>query len=158
MPTHFAVLSTDSRSSISQWFFIGAPLGMPAISISGDGRTLLISLSILEKIFSLTSNKAIPLSSITSVSVAQRPWAERPWRGIRVGTGCPYVILLGRTVTFSSQDFVSVRGRGPALVLELAAGNRWGRIVISSAEADQLAEMVDKARSKLPNDASSSSS
>ena len=64
--------------------------------------------------------------------------------------GLPFVILLGRTVSFSGQDCVAVYGRGPCLVIELVEGSAaWGRIVVSSDSADQLAAAILAARDKL---------
>lgn len=78
----------------------------------------------------------------------------RPWRGLRVGTGLPGVILLGRTVAWRcSADFVAVSGAGPALVVELRPHNRWGRLVLSTDGVEELAAAVTKAVAAARDDA-----
>jgi hypothetical protein len=53
------------------------------------------------------------------------------------------MVWLGQTA-----DFCAVFGRGPALVLELAPGAPWRRVVASAPEAEQLAAALQKALSE----------
>jgi hypothetical protein len=109
--------------------------------LEGD---LLLKLSLLERLGALRfSDVRVPLASIASVAVSHVPWEERPWRGVRVGTGFPWVILLGRMVTTSSADFVAVYGRRrPTLVLTLKPGCGWRVVVATLRDADAVAKQV----------------
>jgi hypothetical protein len=120
---------------------------MPRVSVE-DGAVR-IRLSPLERLGALHfGDVCVPLSSVASVHVVASPWHERPWRGLRLGTGLPGVILLGRCVALRprSVDFVAVRGwRAPALVLQLRAGARWRRVVVTAPDAQALAQRVRQA-------------
>ena len=68
----------------------------------------------------------------------------------------PLVILLGRTVTLGSKDFVAVYGRGkPTLVLELKPGAGWRAVVVTCANAESILKQVEAAATsaKLGGDA-----
>ena len=107
---------------------------------------MVLRLSLLERLGALTlGDVTVPFAHLAAASVAQRPWRDRPWRGLRVGTGLPFVLLLGRTAWLRSVDFVAVFGRGAALVLERAPGARWRRVVASAPDAEQLAAALQKA-------------
>jgi hypothetical protein len=120
---------------------------MPRVCIE-DGAVRL-RLSLLERLGALHfGDVCVPLSSVASVHVVASPWRERPWRGLRVGTGLPGVILLGRCVALRqrSVDFVAVRGwRAPALVLQLRAGARYRRVIVTAPDALALAQRVRQA-------------
>ena len=68
---------------------------MPTVRL--EEAALVLQLSSLECLGALHGSSTLPLADIDSVSVSLHPWKERPWRGVRVGTGCPYLILLGRS-------------------------------------------------------------
>jgi hypothetical protein len=120
------LLSAASSSSLS------APLS--------EESCLRFRLSFWEKVGALRfSDLLVPLSAVQTASVTHAPWADRPWRGLRVGTGLPLVVLLGRTVTLDSADFVAVYGRGRAtLVLELKPGSGFRAVVVTCGNAESL--------------------
>ena len=116
---------------------------MVLVSISNERDALLLELSRLEKLGALHGNLRVALSSIEAVTVCYQPWAERPWHGIRVGTGCPWVVLLGRTVHCGSVDFVAVYGRKtPACVIHLKPEAPEGlrAVIFTSPEAETVAK------------------
>ncbi len=109
-----------------------------------------VRLSLLEKLGALHGDLRVPLSAVASASACDAPWQQRPWRGLRVGTGLPWVFLLGRTVSLSSVDFCAVYGRGPALVLTLHGGHGFRCVVLTCADAEQLAQRINAALPPKP--------
>lgn len=86
----------------------------------------------------------MPLADIVAVAVSAQPWTERPWRRLRVGTGLPFVILVGRTCSRACTDSVAVY-RTPAVVLTLKPGARFRAVICSSADAEKVAAEVEAA-------------
>ncbi|MFE5670232.1 hypothetical protein ACFQ58_01355 [Agromyces sp. NPDC056523] len=83
---------------------------------------------------------------IRSAIITDDPWI---WiRGIRRrGTEVPLVIAVGVWKTHGGSDFVVVKGKRQAVVLELTGGE-FGRLVLSTNRAGEL---VEKLRVGLPN-------
>ena len=115
--------------------------------LPGDVPAVVLRLTWLERLGALVlGDVEVPLSQLAAARAVDRPWRERPWQGLRVGTGLPYVVLLGRMLWLGqTADFCAVFGRGPALVLELVPGAPWRRVVASAADAEQLAAALQKA-------------
>lgn len=107
-----------------------------------EGSTLEVRLTALEKLGAFSGNVRVPLSSIREVHVTDKPYSEL--RGIRVGTGIPWVIVLGRMLYGGGKDFVAIYGTGRTAVVELAAGEPYRRIMISDADA----RVVDELRAR----------
>ncbi len=91
---------------------------------------------------------------IRSATITDDPWI---WiRGIRRrGTEVPLVVAVGVWKYHGGSDFVIVKGKRPAVVLELAGGE-FTRVIVSTNHAAQLidslklgetAEVVDTAES-----------
>jgi hypothetical protein len=60
---------------------------------------------------------------------------------MRVGTGIPFVIVLGRMVYPGGTDFVAVYGTGRTTVVELEDGQAYRRLFVSGeggATADEI--------------------
>jgi hypothetical protein len=93
------------------------------------GNDLTVELSLLEKIGAISGGVSVPLSSVEDIRVVEKPYSEL--RGIRVGTGIPYVIVLGRMVYSGGKDFVAVYGTGPSVMVTLRDGQRYKRILLS---------------------------
>lgn len=127
------VLSSSRRMRVE---LVGSP---PA--------AVLLRLSLLERLGALLfRDVSVPLSQLRAASVSQRPWRDRPWRGLRVGTGLPFVVLLGRMLRWrGGADLACVVGQGPALVLDLEPGARWRRVVASAPDAEALAVALQAA-------------
>ena len=110
-----------------------------------------VQLSPAERLLALTWSFRVSLEDVETVRVSTHPWSERAslWSGLRVGTGLPYVVLLGRMVSWRRCTFVSVRGnRTPALVLDLHPGAAWERVVVATEEAVALADAIRAERDK----------
>jgi hypothetical protein len=85
----------------------------------------------------------VPLTAVVSARWTERPWAEL--RGSRApGTSIGRVIALGTWRHPTGRDFVAVYGRGPAVVVELA-GHRLSRLVLSTPDAEGLADDIEEA-------------
>ncbi|MRX43938.1 hypothetical protein [Agromyces kandeliae] len=84
---------------------------------------------------------------IRSAIITDDPWI---WvRGIRRrGTEMPLVIAVGVWKTHSGSDFVLVKGKRQAVVLELSDGE-FGRLVLSTSRA---AELIDRLKVGGPSD------
>ena len=123
---------------------------MPTVELSSDA--VHVRLSALEKLGALHGDLCIPLAQLASAESVAAPWQERPWRGLRVGTGLPRVILLGRMVSWNgSTDFCAIYGRrAPALVLHLRPGAHYRVVVVTQEDAPALARKINAA---LPPDA-----
>lgn len=108
-----------------------------------DGVTLEVRLSTLEKLGALSGNVRVPLSSVTAVRVTEKPYSEL--RGLRVGTGLPFVIVLGRMIYSGGKDFVAIYGTGRTVIVELGPGAPYRRILVSGADTG----IVDAIRARL---------
>ncbi|GGI45206.1 hypothetical protein BCL57_000845 [Agromyces flavus] len=77
---------------------------------------------------------------IRSATITDDPWI---WiRGIRRrGTEVPLVIAIGAWKTHGGSDFVVVKGKRQAVVLELAGGE-FARLVLSTNRAGELVEKL----------------
>jgi hypothetical protein len=82
---------------------------------------------------------------IRSATITDDPWI---WlRGIRRrGTEVPLVVAAGVWKTHGGSDFVLVKGKRQAVVLELAAGE-FARLVLSTSRASEL---IDKLKVDVP--------
>ena len=66
---------------------------MPSIDVNESCVT--ITLSWIEALGGFVRGvQTLPLSAVAKAWVAEHPWSDHPWRGIRVGTGCPCVVSL----------------------------------------------------------------
>lgn len=110
---------------------------MARLTIDGDQLTL--DLTGFEKLEGMHGNIKVPTSAVRAVRSVDDPWPEL--RGIRApGTGLPGVVAVGtRRDTGDQKDFAAVHGKGPAVVVELAEGAEWGRLVVTEDDADQVA-------------------
>jgi hypothetical protein len=73
------------------------------------------------------------------VRVTDKPYKEL--RGLRVGTGFPWVIVLGKMIYRGGKDFVAIYGTGRTVILELAAGEQYKRIFVSGVPTTVLEQV-----------------
>ena len=102
--------------------------------LSIEGSELVVELSWLEQLGGLCTGVRVPLSDVRAVRVSETPYKEL--RGLRVGTGIPWVIVLGRMVTFSQgTDFVAVYGtKVPTVIVDLAEGAPFARLLLTGQD------------------------
>ncbi len=105
-----------------------------------DGDDLVVELSPLEQVGAITTGVRIPRSSVTAARLTDDPYAEL--RGLRVGTGIPYVIVLGRMVFPGGKDFVAIYGTRRTAVIDLAPGSRYARLLVSSPDESVVAALA----------------
>lgn len=82
----------------------------------------------------------VRLDDIRSATLTDDPWI---WlRGIRTrGTEVPLVLAIGAWKTHGGTDFVLVKRKRQAIVLELAAGE-FTRLIVSTSHAPELIERL----------------
>lgn len=106
-------------------------------------QEVVLRLALLERMGSLRGDTVVPASDIASVEVWDNPWKRGRLRGLRVGTGCPYVIVLGTMVRGGMpNDVVAVYGRRPTVVLNLRDGAAHSRIIATVEDADDVAQRI----------------
>jgi hypothetical protein len=110
-----------------------------------DGSELVVELSTLEKVGALSGGVRVPLSSVRGAHVTDKPYREL--RGVRVGTGVPFVVVLGRMIYFGGKDFVAIYGTGRTVIVELAEGAPYKRIFVSSPDERIVEELRARAGS-----------
>lgn len=110
-----------------------------------DGDTLRVGLSAWENLGALASSFSVPLARIAAVEAVDDPWSVV--RGMRVGTGFPWLILLGTMVRFGStpNDFVAIYRRRPAVVVSLERAASYGRLIVTVPDAAVFAETLRRA-------------
>lgn len=116
---------------------------MATLTIEGD--TLRVGLSSLECLGALASSFSVPLARIAAVEAVENPWSVV--RGMRVGTGFPWLILLGSMIRFGSNpnDFVAIYRRRPAVVVTLRPQASYGRVIVTVPDAAAFAETLRRA-------------
>jgi hypothetical protein len=111
-----------------------------------EGDELVLHLRAIEKAEGAHGDIRVPLSTVTAVRSVDDPWPEL--RGIRApGTGLPNVIAVGTRRGDFGKDFAAVHGKGPAVVVELAAA-AYGRLVVTADDAAARATSIARAAGK----------
>jgi hypothetical protein len=102
-----------------------------------DQRRVTVCLSALEKLEALHRNVTVPRTAVIAAREVPDGLAELRgriagigWRGVGIGTGVPGVLMVGTIQDGYGLTFAVCRGRGPAVVLELA-GQHYDRIVVT---------------------------
>ena len=103
-----------------------------------------LQFSIWEALGALRSRATVPWAEVASIEVAADPWSIL--RGMRVGTGIPWVILLGMMWHPQGSDVVAVYKRKPAVVLFCKPGGRYNRLIATVENPEEVAEELRKAR------------
>lgn len=100
-----------------------------------------VQLTPVEKSMALRSDDiVVQQSDIRSAIITDDPWI---WiRGIRRrGTEVPLVVAVGVWKYHGGSDFVIVKGKRPAVVLELSGGE-FARLIVSTNHASQLIDSL----------------
>ena len=110
-------------------------------------RGISVKLTTAEKIWSLSGDFEIPVTSIRGAEVVQGK-ASSIFKGIswamRVGTALPGVYYAGRFFRKGGADFLAVRAGKPAIQLNLS-GKPYLRVILTVVNAEKLAEEVNSA-------------
>ena len=115
---------------------------MAHLEISG-GRARL-DLSFLESLGAIRPSPEIELSEIESVEIVENPWTNQVLKGVRIGTGIPFVVLLGTMKYLGGKDFCAVYRRRPSAVVTLKSGpfKRWIFEIKDMQEIDALKKVI----------------
>lgn len=115
---------------------------MAHLVISGDRVRL--KLSILEALGAVHGSPEIALSEIESVEIVPNPWTNQVLKGIRIGTGVPYLVLLGTMKYVKGKDFCAIYKRRPNAVITLKSGpfKRWIFEIKDMSEIDALKKAI----------------
>lgn len=98
---------------------------------------LVVRLRPLEKLMALRGDLSIPLGEVRRARAVPDGFAEL--RGLRApGTGLPGRLAFGTWRRRGAKDFVALRGRRPAVVLEFDAGSRYSRVLLTVDDGDAL--------------------
>lgn len=109
-----------------------------------DGDEVVVHLSGLEKLGAFRGDVRVPLTAITEVRVSEDQWSEL--RGMRApGTGIPGVIALCTRRAPGIRDFAAVYGKARKAVVVECNGVDIDRIVVTRADADEKARMIEAA-------------
>jgi hypothetical protein len=108
-----------------------------------DGRVRL-NLSWLEAIGGLHSSLEVDLSAIESVEVVPNPWTMQVLKGVRIGTGFPFLVLLGTMKYRGGKDFCAIYRRTPSAIITLKDGpfKRWIFEVKDFSEIEALKALI----------------
>jgi len=93
-----------------------------------DQRRVTVRLSAMEKLEALHFNVTVPRTAV--IAAREVPDGMAELGGIGIGTGLPGVMMVGTVRDGHGLTFAVCRGRGPAVVLDLA-GQRYARIVMT---------------------------
>ena len=115
---------------------------MAHLEISGSRARL--DLSFLESLGAIRPSPEIELSEIESVEIVENPWTNKVLKGVRIGTGIPFVVLLGTMKYLGGKDFCAVYKRRPSAVVTLKSGpfKRWIFEIKDMSEIDALKKVI----------------
>jgi hypothetical protein len=107
-----------------------------------EGASLVLRLSLLERLGALSGEPRVPIAAVRNVRVTAKPWKEL--KGIRApGTGWPGTIALGTWRHEGVKDFCAVYRKGPGVVVELD-GAKYARLVVSAADPTSVVETISQ--------------
>lgn len=111
---------------------------MAELAIEGD--ELVLHLSLFEKAAALNRDVRLPVSSIGTIEVAQKPFGLV--RGYRAaGLSIPRRVAIGTFRRMGSTRFFVLKGTHPAVHITFTRGSIAG-LVVSDAHAEQLAQRL----------------
>jgi hypothetical protein len=115
---------------------------MAHLVITGD--RIRLNLSLLEMLGAFRASPEIALSEIGAVEVVPNPWTNQVLKGVRIGTGVPFVTLLGTMKYVGGKDFCVIYKRRPNAVITLKSGpfKRWIFEIKEMREIDALKSAI----------------
>ena len=125
---------------------------MPTLEV--NDKEVVLHLSYGERLAALSGDVRVPLAQVVSATVSQAPWSDGRWSGINIGyilgTGLPYLLTFGHTVSLKGVDFVFLTRKldgstDPALVVVTRPPHRIRNIVVTAADALELAKRINVA-------------
>lgn len=111
--------------------------------VINDNRVRL-QLSLLETLGAIRRSPEIALSEIESVEIVADPWSSEVLKGIRIGTGIPFIALLGTMKYSKGKDFCAIYRRRPNAIITFKSGpfKRWIFEIKDISEIDALKKAI----------------
>ena len=110
-----------------------------------------VQLNIIELIFSCifcySSSLKQPISNVKNIRVSRSIWSEM--RGIRIGTGIPYIIMVGCKWFWGGQDFSAVYYNKPSLIIEFNENSHYSRWLLTIENPELFVDDFYKNRQRL---------
>ena len=105
-----------------------------------------LQLSRWEVLGGLRTSPEVLLSEVESVEIVENPWTSKVLKGIRIGSGIPFVVLLGTMKYIKGKDFCAVYKRRPNAVITLKSGpfKRWIFEIKDMSEIETLKEALQQ--------------
>lgn len=109
-----------------------------------DSGLVRLRLSLWESLGAIRTSPEIAVTEIESVEVVANPWTNQLLKGVRIGTGIPFVVLLGTMKYLSGKDFCAIYKRRPNAVLTLKSGpfKRWIFEIKDMKEIEDLKKAI----------------
>jgi hypothetical protein len=103
-----------------------------------------LQFSLLEALGAIHSSPEIALTEIESVEIVSNPWSSKVLKGFRIGTGVPYIALLGTMKYIKGKDFCIIYKRRPNAVITMKSGpfKRWIFEIKDMSEIDALKKAI----------------
>ena len=103
-----------------------------------------LQLSRWEVLGGLRTSPEVLLCEVESVEIVKNPWTSKVLKGIRIGTGIPFVVLLGTMKYIKGKDFCAVYKRRPNAVITLKSGpfKRWIFEIKDMSEIEALMKAI----------------
>ena len=109
-----------------------------------NGDRVRLELSLLEALGAIHSSPEIAISEIESIEIVANPWTSGVLKGVRIGTGVPFVVLLGTMKYLSGKDFCVIYKRRPNAVITMRSGpfKRWIFEIKDMSEIEALQALL----------------
>lgn len=118
---------------------------MAQVRVEGD--ELIIDIERLDKIWTLTSSLRVPLEHVRGAT--SDPGILREPKGIRrSGTHIPGLLVAGSFQQDGERVFWDVHDKTKAVVIELAAGEKYQRLVIQVEDPSGAVDLIETAVSR----------
>lgn len=109
-----------------------------------NGGRVRLDLSPIEVLAGLRRSPEVEIADVISVEVVPNPWTMQVLKGFRIGTGFPFLVLLGTMKYRGGKDFCAIYRRTPSAIVTLKAGpfKRWIFEIKDSSEIEGLKAII----------------
>jgi hypothetical protein len=109
-----------------------------------NDRRVRLNLSPLEIVGGIRRSPEVDIADVASVEIVPNPWTMQVLKGIRIGTGFPFLVLLGTMKYKGGKDFCAIYRRTPSAIITLKTGpfKRWIFEIKDFSEIDALKALI----------------
>ena len=109
-----------------------------------NGERVRLDLSPLEVLGGLRTSPEVDIADVASVEIVPNPWTMQVLKGIRIGTGFPFLVLLGTMKYRGGKDFCAIYRRTPSAIITLREGpfKRWIFAIKDMGEIKALEALI----------------